>query len=675
MKWLSGALSALLVAFAGSASPAAPPLDEAAITTERFGNDAAWYRGRIPLFASSDALLDRVYYYRWQVFRAHQRDLGAAGYITTEFLDDVGWQREPYASLNDATPFHIREGRWLRDRRFTDDYVRFLYERGGNDRHFSESIAEATWGRYLVDGDLAGAARYLPAMRHIYGLWDDHFDFTRGLYWIEPLLDATEYTIASIDASGGKDGFTGGWAYRPSINAYQYGNARAIAALLRLTGDEASARDYEARAAALRSATEASLWSGQFDHYIDRHQRDTEFVRAWQPIRGRELVGYVPWAFDMPPDTPARAKAWTHVLRSDRLAGRAGPRTVEPSYQYYMRQYRYDKESGRRECQWNGPSWPFQTTQLLIAMGNLLDHYNQRQVTRSDYLRLLRQYAQLHLQGARADLEEDYDPDTGAPIVGLARSHHYFHSGYNDLVIGGLVGIRPRSDDVLEVNPLVPTGGADPLRWFALQDVPYHGRRVTVLWDADGRHWADYGRGLTLLVDDKVVATSPSLKRLTVPLQRAATAPIARPINLAVNLVRGRYPLGSASTNASPEALHDALDGRLWFFPEAPNGWEAAAVDGRDSWFAVDFGRKVPLGRVELAFFADGKAFDAPAGYRVQALTAQGWRDVSGLHADPPVANGVTQARFAPVSTTSLRVVFTPRPGRGLRLVELKAFS
>ncbi len=51
--------------------------------------------------------------------------------------------------------------------------------------------------------------------------------------------------------------------------------------------------------------------------------------------------------------------------------GPFGLRTVEPSYPHYMRQYRYDWQSGRRECQWNGPVWPFQTTQVLQGMGKL----------------------------------------------------------------------------------------------------------------------------------------------------------------------------------------------------------------------------------------------------------------------------------------------------------------
>lgn len=58
-------------------------------------------------------------------------------WISTEFLDDVGWQLEPWATLNDATGFHLGEGRWLRDRRYSDDYIRHMYN-GGNDRHFTD---------------------------------------------------------------------------------------------------------------------------------------------------------------------------------------------------------------------------------------------------------------------------------------------------------------------------------------------------------------------------------------------------------------------------------------------------------------------------------------------------------------------------------------------------------
>ena len=39
-------------------------------------------------------------------------------------------------------------------------------------------------------------------------------------------------------------------------------------------------------------------------------------------------------------------------------------------------------------------------------------------------MRMLRQYTQLHYQGGRLDLEEDYDPETGKPIVILGATTH-----------------------------------------------------------------------------------------------------------------------------------------------------------------------------------------------------------------------------------------------------------
>ncbi|MBH1993250.1 MAG: discoidin domain-containing protein [Sphingomonadaceae bacterium] len=656
-----------------SAAPPPAAMDAGAIATQRFGNDAPWYRDRIPFFESADPSIDAVYYYRWQLFRAHQRDLGAEGYISTEFADDVDWQRHPYASLNDATGFHLGEGRWLNDRRFADDYINFMYRSGGNDRHFTDHMADSVWGRYLVDGNRDGALAHLPVMNHIYRLWEDKFDFDKGLYFVEPLLDATEYTVSSIDASGGKDGFRGGDAFRPSVNSYMFANARAIARMATMAGDKALAADYTARADALQKRVLTDLWSEKLTHFIDRHQsRKNPFVNYWDPIRNRELVGYLPWMFDLVPDEAKYAAAWAHLLDPASLAGKAGMRTVEANYEYYMRQYRYLGDA--RECQWNGPIWPYQTTQVLHGMANLLDHRTQTgPVTRSSYMRLLRQYAALHYQGNRLDLEEDYDPETGKPIVGLDRSHHYFHSGFNDLILTGLVGIRPRADDVLEVNPLLPDAAdSQALAWFRVQDVPYHGHKIAVTWDADGRHYKR-GKGLAIEVDGREVARRDTLGRIEVPLARVATPAIARPINHAMQLVRGQFPMGSASSNTDPENIHDAIDGRTWFFPELPNGWSSAPSPAQQ-WYAVDLGQPIDLTRAELAFFADDRRFAVPTAYRMQAWADGAWRDIATPRGRP-IANGITEIRWPQQRISKVRLLFVQPKGKAIRLAEFKLFE
>ena len=663
-------LTALLLSVCATVATARPAtIDTDRIAAREFGADAPWYRDRIPFFESADAQLDQVYYYRWRIVRAHQRDLGAEGYVTTEFLDDVGWQREPRATLNDATGFHLGELRWLRDRRFAADYLDGMLT-GGDDRHFSDYIADAVWSRYLVDGDRAAALRHLSALRYLFGAWNDHFDPAMGLYWIEPLLDATEYTIASIDASGGRDGFTGGQAFRPSINSYMFAQARALSQLTALAGDAPAAAAYAARAQAIKARVQDSLWSPGLGHFIDRYQVTNEFVHKGEPIRGRELVGFVPWAFDLPDDRPAYAAAWRHALSPAELAGPFGLRTVEPGYPHYMQQYRYADASP--ECQWNGPVWPFQTTQVLQGMINLLDHYHQPVVSRADFWRLLRQYAALHDQGGRLDLEEDYDPATGKRIVGVPRSHHYFHSGFDDLVLTGVVGLRPRADDVLEVNPLLPDrSDRQALPWFRAERIPYHGHLIAVTWDVDGRHYGQ-GPGLRLEVDGRAIASRPTLGRLAVPLRRRAEPAVARPLDLAVQLVRGGFPRPSASSGNDAEALHAAVDGRVMFFPEAARGW-SPAQDGGEEWFAVDLGTTRTVTGAELAFFVDGGHHAIPSSYRLQYRVRRLWHDLAAS-TRPAVANGVTAVSWPAVRAEGVRVVLRQPPGLRARLVELKLF-
>jgi hypothetical protein len=648
-------------------------LDKASLATKYFGNDAPWYLDRIPFFESSDADITNVYYYRWKIFRSHQRDLGANGYISTEFLNDVSWQTNPWASLNDATGFHLLEGRWSRDRRFKEDYAKFIFSSNSNRRQFSENMADGVWKGYLIDGDINSASQLLDEMQTVYNAWADSYNSTRGLYWVEPLRDATEYTISSIDASGGTDGFTGGEAYRPSINSYQYANAKAIASLASAKGGLQTVVDtYTTRAAALKKNVQASLWNSTFQHFIDRYYVSNNYVHNWAMIRGRELVGYVPWAHDLPDDSTAYAQSWKHILDTSQLAGEHGLRTNEPSYQYYMRQYRY--AGTQPECQWNGPVWPYQTTQVLTGLGNLLDHYPNSSaanvITRADFVRILKQYAQLHYLNGTLNVQEDYNPATGLPIVGLARSPHYFHSGFVDLVITNIAGVRGRADDYLEVNPLVRDTS---ISYFRVEDILYHGHTIAVQYDSSGSRYGT--KGLQVEIDGKVAGSAATAQRIVLPLSRVAPPSINRPLAKSIQLqASSAYPIASVSVSgADANAVHEAIDGRVYFFAENPNGWDTPVGSGTEIWLAVDLGNATTVSRAEVAFWADTK-FDVPDAYRVQVLSGSAWKDVSGGKYPTAVANGVTDVSWTGASTSKVRLVFTPKKGKTVRLVEFKVF-
>jgi len=703
-------IGAALLLFAAPIRLAAqkPPMKEPAIPSEAmaqeyFGADAPWFINNIPFLEIDDAEIQQIYFYRWKLLRSHIREIGPQGTTMLEFLDNVPWARQPYTDLNDSASFHLMEARWMRDPAVVDDLIDHLYAGGANDRHFSESIAAATRATTLVTGDPAAAVRHLDAMQYIYNAWDDHFDRARNLYWIEPLLDATEYTISSIDASGAgftdhpsKDqnhnGFTGGFAYRPSINSYQYGNAIAIAQIATDAHQPDVAKDYRERAERLRSAMLAQLWNPELQHFTDRYQRSTPYVTGGDFIRGRELVGYVPWAFELPSQddsasSKAYADAWSHLLSPDQLAGAHGLRTVEPSYPRYLTQYRYDQATGRPECQWNGPSWPFQTSQALTGLANLLDDYPSVNVSAADYLRLLRQYTHQHfLPSGNPDIQEDYNPDTGAPIVGLPRSHHYFHSTYIDLVLSGLIGIRPRADNVLELVPLVPIqpGTNHRIRYFALQDLAYHHHEISVFYDEDGSRYR-IGSGLSIFVDHRRVSGPRPLVPTRVTLRSVSRVVTPTPthtlrrIDLAVNPGFPDGPIASASSADPAAPAEQAIDGRMWFFPEILNGWSPSPADtAATSWYQIDLRTPQIFGSVELYFLADSERYQPPLSFQLQYQTHDGWKEIPTQARVPqtPLANGENRITFPPLRTQQLRIVFKnpPAPAR-LRLIEAKVFA
>ena len=132
-------------------------------------------------------------------------------------------------------------------------------------------------------------------------------------------------------------------------------------------------------------------------------------------------------------------------------------------------------------------------------MANFINNYKQNVITSSDYLKILRLFTQQHyLPDGKINLVEDYDPNLGGPIVYYYWSNHYNHSSFNNLVITGLCGIRPSTGDTLVINPLVDNS----IQYFCLDDVLYHGHKLTVVYDEDGSKYK-LGKGLTVFVDGK----------------------------------------------------------------------------------------------------------------------------------------------------------------------------
>lgn len=630
-------------------------LDHDKLASQYFGEDAAWYRENIPFFECSDKEIEAVYYYRWQLYKAHIRSVGDNSFVITEFINHVSWDREPYCTINAASMHHIYEGRWLRDQRYMDSYIDYLYK-GGNDRRYSESIADAAYARYLVNADSAFIVAQLDSMKSIYDQWADHWEEAKQLYYIPAMPDATEFNIAAVDASGGKGGFEGGEAFRPTINSYMYGNALAISHIATMKGSKAVAEDYRQRAEQLKSNVEANLWNESFQHFMDRYKVNNEYVHYWNFIRGRELAGFAPWYFDLPADNGKFTQAWKHLTDTTRLLGKFGFRTNEPSYQYYFTQFLYHE--GKRGSQWNGPSWPFQTSIALTGMSNALNDYNQNVITKSDYLHSLRLFTKQHyLPDGTINLVENYDPNIGEPIVHYRWSNHYNHSSYNNLIITGLCGIRPSKGNQLTINPLID----NTITYFCLDGIPYHGRTLTVIYDKNGTRY-NQGKGLTLFVDGKRVKGTLTDGKYSFRIG----APVYHTIvkdgnNIALNIRRKDYPIPSASVNSVPDSLYQAIDGRFWYFPEITNGWSTAGSDSLTDWYAIDFGQAKDVSSVRIYPFVDNIHFGLPDEVIVEYDRDGEWLPVKIKEHRPAILtpNTVNKMLFENVTTSSIRINFS----------------
>ena len=242
----------------------------------------------------------------------------------------------------------------------------------------------------------------------------------------------------------------------------------------------------------------------------------------------REELGYVPWYFNLP---DARyAVAWKQLTDPKGFSAPFGITTAEQRHPGF--QISYD----RHECLWNGPVWPFATAQTLTALANLLNNDQQNLVNRQTYFDALSVYARSHrlkLTDGKtvAWIDEDQNPYTGDWIARTCiskwekanpevwkkvggtsdRGKDYNHSTFCDLVINGLVGLRPQTGNTVVVNPLVPEGVWD---YFCLDRVPYHGRMLTILWDKSGNRYGK-GTGLRVFADGKEIAQAGALKRVS----------------------------------------------------------------------------------------------------------------------------------------------------------------
>lgn len=448
-----------------------------------------WMKTNIPLFECPQDNFEEMYYFRWWTLRKHITET-PSGYAFTEFLVKRNYA-DKYNLISCALGHHIVEARWLHDSKYLNQYVHVWFR--GNDgkpmeklHKFSSWTPDALYQKYLVDADQEYLTNLLPDMKDDYLYWEQHNRHANGLFWQRDVSDGMEEQI-----SGGRRVKNA----RPTINSYMFGNANALSKIARMNGDSETSSYFQAKADTIKNLVETKLWNADSLFY-ETLKEDGSFAQV------REQIGFIPWYFNLP--EKKNEAAWKQVKTEDGFDAPYGLTTAERRHPDF-------RTHGVGKCEWDGAIWPFATSQTLTGMANWINQGETSVVNDSVYFSQMEKYIESQYHRGRPYIGEYLDEVTGYWLKGdQERSRYYNHSTFNDLIISGLVGLRPRADKTIEVNPLVPEG---KWNWFCLDNVLYHGQIITVFWDKDGSKYKR-GKGLFVLVNGKEEGHSDTLGKI-----------------------------------------------------------------------------------------------------------------------------------------------------------------
>jgi hypothetical protein len=407
--------------------------------------------------------------------------------------------------------------RWLRNPEYLRSYIEYYmvgsasrlnqrenanfltYLSRPESHHYSSWMIDGTAAYLKVHPQQEWLQQMYPSLERHQAVWDSLFTVkesgssTLGMYKIMDLYDGMEFSLSAVlglinsdkayamytDSTWKKyylgwgttaaaanspaataypkafrSGYPDFYLVRPSINAYMYGNLKALHELSILLNSPSM---YGQKAENLREMTLRHLWNEEDKFFHTVTAGDNTYGAKDYQARVRESVGYTPWYFGMIPAHSTYNEAWEQLGDSSGFYHRFGMTTAERRHPYY----------NEEAYAWNGRGWPFQNSMVIKAYGN----YLRSQGKQSDAL-LDKQVAQLVALHGREELNigEWYIPSRGPSFGG---EKDYFHSSFPDLVIEDLIGFRAEHKDSFTLHPLLQGD-------FFLGKLQYRQREITL---------------------------------------------------------------------------------------------------------------------------------------------------------------------------------------------------
>jgi hypothetical protein len=475
-----------------------------------------WFDTNVACFDCSEPLVRKLYYHRGYNLKKNSLN-PQLGRLQHRAFSEGRWTADWYANVISYGAGHqIRESRWLRDpsyawghlQTWTDNprpdgifpsHVTLKGQQGGQ---YTDWITATAWDAYLVHPDRTVLARVADTLarnaegwRRVYGRDDSPLLVVDSHWWTGMEWQPSFFAFAGYETGGGSgtDPKKMTPLRRVDLTAFNFGNAQAVANIYRELGRREDAARMQRLADETRDAMLREMWDEQTHWFLSLRAKDNAMAPA------KEIIGLYPFTFELPPANRGYEAVW-QVALDPAAFWTAWPLATAAKDCPAYAQNGWPVGPGGSGCMWNGPTWPHANSLVLAAMANTLRHYAPCALTKQRLYDLFLSFTRAQYRGQDIRFPwtgEFYNGDTGA---WKTDQRDYNHSTWLDPLIRDLVGLVPRPDDTLEVDPLLPEGA---WTYFVLDGQFYKGHDVTIAYDAQGGHVAPDFTGFAVYLDGR----------------------------------------------------------------------------------------------------------------------------------------------------------------------------
>ena len=476
---------------------------------------------QLPIFDSSDPLLNKTWYYRWFILR-HCTSKPAHGFLQhatvyegrghktgkLEPLKVTGWEFSRLICL--STPLQMTDYKWYPDKELLHEFVRgyfdtadengicqsaFVHHKGSS---FANFMVWAVYQMYLVDGDVEFVKEMLPKLKKcvdgntkVYGSKTDNLQIEVKHQRTGKEFQPSYWYFTNYPQNG-KDKSKITPLKRMDTSVYHYLNVKGLYKMMEAAGDKDFV-EYKEFADTLAKQINEKAWDDETKFYYDLHHETDEKAMV------KNIVGFYPY--------------WAEFAEKDQLSGiehlfdkelfnlgAVFATTAKDCPAFTAVGGWMGKLQSRDGCMWDGPSWPYTNGIMLDMLGKQTKAQNHKYDR--EFAHFLREYSLQHYRMhdiGQPYLVEQYHAQTGEP---LSDEPDYNHSFYLELLIAHVAGLRVFEDKIV-IDP-VDVG----LKYFHLKNVMVRGKKIEIVYSDKDREQKGLKKGFTVKVDDAVIAQS-----------------------------------------------------------------------------------------------------------------------------------------------------------------------